>query len=147
MSLETKCHFPTLISHALTMRFFQVLMALSCFLGVHLLVPKDFATCCQMNLIFVVPCIMLNSEINPTRCNNCVYSSQWLYSLRRINAIVASCWNYFTIHCCQILPLGSVLFIFPSFLLSVLAFALLCYIFSHSLILCYCTNMWFVKKI
>ena len=25
-------------------------------------------------------CIMLNSEINPTRCNNCVYSSQWLYS-------------------------------------------------------------------
>jgi len=28
------------------------------------------------NLIFVVPCIMLNSEINPTRCNNCVYSSQ-----------------------------------------------------------------------
>ena len=33
-----------------------------------------------MNLIFVVPCIMLISEINPTRCNNCVYSSQWLYS-------------------------------------------------------------------
>ena len=31
-------------------------------------------------LIFVVPCIMLNSEINPTRCNNCVYSAQWLYS-------------------------------------------------------------------
>ena len=31
-------------------------------------------------LIFVVPCIMLNSEINPTRCDNCVYSSQWLYS-------------------------------------------------------------------
>ena len=31
-------------------------------------------------LIFVVPCIMLNSEIIPTRCNNCVYSSQWLYS-------------------------------------------------------------------
>ena len=27
------------------------------------------------NLIFVVPCIMLNSEIIPTRCNNCVYSS------------------------------------------------------------------------
>ena len=34
----------------------------------------------QQNLIFVVPCIMLNSEIIPTRCNNCVYSSQWLYS-------------------------------------------------------------------
>ena len=34
----------------------------------------------QRNLIFVVPCIMLNSEINPTRCNNCVYYSQWLYS-------------------------------------------------------------------
>ena len=68
---------------------------------------EDFA----FNLIFVVPCIMLNSEINPTRCNNCVYSSQWLYStcfgwqfhpsaetcrvkpLRRINAIVASCWT------------------------------------------------------
>ena len=32
-------------------------------------------------LIFVVPCIMLNSEIIPTRCNNCVYSSQWLYSI------------------------------------------------------------------
>jgi hypothetical protein len=24
--------------------------------------------------------ISSNSEINPTRCNNCVYSSQWLYS-------------------------------------------------------------------
>ena len=34
----------------------------------------------EMDLIFVVPCIMLNSEINPTRCNNCFYSSQWLYS-------------------------------------------------------------------
>ena len=32
------------------------------------------------SLIFVVPYIMLNSEIIPTRCNNCVYSSQWLYS-------------------------------------------------------------------
>ena len=41
----------------------------------HLLHVQTF-----MNLIFVVPCIMLNSEINPTRCNNCVYSSQWLYS-------------------------------------------------------------------
>jgi len=54
-------------------------------------------------LIFVVPCIMLNSEMIPTRCDNCVYSSQWLYytcrvkPLRRINAIVASCWNYFNI--------------------------------------------------
>ena len=57
------------------------------------------------NLIFVVPCIMLNSEINPTRCNNCVY---WWWvelspetcrvkPLRRINAIVASCWIYFAI--------------------------------------------------
>ena len=36
-----------------------------------------------------------NSEMIPTRCNNCVYSSQW--PLRRINAIVASCWNHFTI--------------------------------------------------
>ena len=34
----------------------------------------------EMYLIFVVPCIMLNSEINPTRCNNCVYSTPWLYS-------------------------------------------------------------------
>ena len=34
----------------------------------------------NMQLIFVVPCIMLNSETNPTRCHNCVYSSQWLYS-------------------------------------------------------------------
>ena len=32
-------------------------------------------------LIFVVPCIMLYSgEISPTRCNNCVFYSQWLYS-------------------------------------------------------------------
>jgi len=32
------------------------------------------------SLIFVDPCIMLNGEIFPTRCNNCIYSSQWLYS-------------------------------------------------------------------
>ena len=32
--------------------------------------------------MFVVPCIMLNSEINPTRCNSCVYSSQSLYMFR-----------------------------------------------------------------
>ena len=33
------------------------------------------------NLIFVVPCIMLYiGEISPTRCNNCVFYSQWLYS-------------------------------------------------------------------
>ena len=32
-------------------------------------------------LIFVVPCIMLYiGEISPTRCNNCVFYSQWLYS-------------------------------------------------------------------
>ena len=24
--------------------------------------------------------LLFNSEVNPTRCNNCVYSSQWLYS-------------------------------------------------------------------
>ena len=42
---------------------------------------KDDYVCARIvYLIFVVPCIMLNSEINPTRCNNCVYSSQWLYS-------------------------------------------------------------------
>jgi hypothetical protein len=34
-----------------------------------------------VNLIFVVPCIMRYSgEISPTRCNNCVFYSQWLYS-------------------------------------------------------------------
>ena len=34
-----------------------------------------------LNLIFVVPCIMLYSgEISPTRRNNCVFYSQWLYS-------------------------------------------------------------------
>jgi len=33
-----------------------------------------------VDLIFVVPCVMLYSEIIPTRCNNCVYFSQWLYS-------------------------------------------------------------------
>jgi len=32
------------------------------------------------NLIFVVTCITLNSEIIPTRCNKCVYSSKCLYS-------------------------------------------------------------------
>ena len=32
-----------------------------------------------IDFIFVVPCIMLNSEIIPTRCNNCVYSSQCYY--------------------------------------------------------------------
>ena len=32
-------------------------------------------------LIFVVPCIMLYSgEISPTRCNNCVFYSQWFFS-------------------------------------------------------------------
>ena len=32
-------------------------------------------------LLFVVPCIMLyNGEISPTRCKNCVFYSQWLYS-------------------------------------------------------------------
>ena len=32
-------------------------------------------------LIFLVPCIMLfNGEISPTRCNNCVFHSHWLYS-------------------------------------------------------------------
>ena len=44
------------------------------------LLMRSFKTSTSKNLIFVVPCIMLNSEINPTRCNNCVYSSQWLYS-------------------------------------------------------------------
>ena len=38
-------------------------------------------TTCSCHLIFVVPCIMLYSgEISPTRCNNCVFYSQWLYS-------------------------------------------------------------------
>jgi hypothetical protein len=32
-------------------------------------------------LIFLVPCIMLYiGELSPTRCNNCVFYSQWLYS-------------------------------------------------------------------
>ena len=35
----------------------------------------------NVEIIFVVPSIMLySSEIIPTRCNNCIYSSQWLYS-------------------------------------------------------------------
>ena len=34
----------------------------------------------SVSLIFVVPCIVLNSEIKPTRCNSCIYSSQWPYS-------------------------------------------------------------------
>ena len=60
---------------------------------IHTIVPPDDGLSCarnmwrltkytKNNLIFVVPCIMLNSEINPTRCNNCVYSSQWLYNCR-----------------------------------------------------------------
>ena len=55
-----------------------------CLFGHHkkYLANKRFAndTDTQQALIFVVPCIMLNSEIIPTRCNNCVYSSQWFYS-------------------------------------------------------------------
>ena len=35
----------------------------------------------RRHLIFVVPCIMLyNGEISLTRCNNCVFYSQWLYA-------------------------------------------------------------------
>ena len=46
----------------------------------HSLVLLKMGKIIARNIIFVVPCIMLNSEINPTRCNNCVYSSQCLYS-------------------------------------------------------------------
>ena len=46
----------------------------------HATVESNFQQRFSVNLIFVVPCIMFNSEIIPTRCNNCVYSSQWLYS-------------------------------------------------------------------
>ena len=58
-----------------------------------------------LSLSLLLP-LFYSSEIIPTRCNNCVYSSQWVElspetcrvkPLRRINAIVASCWNYFTI--------------------------------------------------
>jgi len=36
---------------------------------------------CPNFLIFVVPCIMLYSgEMSPTRCNNWVFYSRWLYS-------------------------------------------------------------------
>ena len=46
---------------------------------------------CTVNNILGLPCwrkddrsltliVHIHSEINPTRCNNCVYSSQWLYS-------------------------------------------------------------------
>ena len=52
------------------------MLNLSCYTNVHTEIVKGDVPI----LIFVVPCIMLNSEINPTRCNNCVYSSQWLYS-------------------------------------------------------------------
>jgi len=38
------------------------------------------------------------SEIIPTRCNNCVYSSQWLYSTCfGWQFHPSSCWIYFTI--------------------------------------------------
>ena len=36
------------------------------------------STAKKMHLIFVVPCIMLNSEIIPTRCNNCIVIACWL---------------------------------------------------------------------
>ena len=54
---------------------------------------RNVRTCIQDKdrftaLIFVVPCIMLSSEIIPTRCNNCVYSSQWLYSTYQMAAFV-----------------------------------------------------------
>ena len=49
--------------------------------------------CCLQPKTLSLLVTLRNSEINPTRCNNCVYSSP----LRRINAIVASCWIYFTI--------------------------------------------------
>ena len=49
----------------------------TCFLGT---LAKLWKATIPWVIIFVVPCIMLNSEINPTKCNNCVYSSQWLYS-------------------------------------------------------------------
>ena len=43
--------------------------------------PVTYSTIFERHLIFVVPCIMLYSgEISPTRCNNCVFYSQWLYS-------------------------------------------------------------------
>ena len=42
---------------------------------------QDVMSLQRLSLIFVVLCIMLYSgEISPTRCNNCVFYSQWLYS-------------------------------------------------------------------
>ena len=42
---------------------------------------QEYSVNSCMYLIFVVPCIMLYiGEISPTRCNNCVFYSQWLYS-------------------------------------------------------------------
>ena len=68
-------------------------------------------TYCKISLPYI-------GEISPTRCNNCVFYSQWLYSWWWVrlspetcrvkplriknakknekNAIVASCWTYFT---------------------------------------------------
>jgi len=49
------------------------------------------------NLIFVVPSIMLySSEISPRRCNNCVFIFRNGAIAENKNAIVASCWTYFT---------------------------------------------------
>ena len=58
--------------------------------------PKFFQLQLMLCLIFVVPCIMLNSEIIPTRCNNCVYSSQWLYSTCFGRQFHSSSW----VQCC-----------------------------------------------
>ena len=39
---------------------------------------NEQSTLCIYSLVHFSP--SASSEINPTRCNNCVYSSQWLYS-------------------------------------------------------------------
>ena len=41
---------------------------------------KVWATLCHQILYKAWRIRYFDSEINPTRCNNCVYSSQWLYS-------------------------------------------------------------------
>ena len=45
--------------------------------------PTASTQCGRVWFTLSMPCsdhAVLSSEINPTRCNNCVYSSQWLYS-------------------------------------------------------------------
>ena len=83
-------------------------------------------------LIFEVPFITLNSEMIPTRCNNCVYSSQWLYS---------TCfgWQFYPssgVQCCMAFQVGRYTYvvILSIFWLSYLCRS--CWVVGNTVLLC-----------